>query len=97
MDWPNLFAMAGSLIAILSFNLLVLDRLIKGAVRSLEQRDDNIEKLLNARLEPIEKHLSNHVTETRAKIDKLSGEVSDLKAGQARLESLIKELLRDRK
>ena len=46
--------------------------------------------ILDAKIEPIEQLLTNHVTETQGKIDKLA-------EGQARLEDMIKEILKDRK
>ena len=92
MEWPDLFAIIGSLVAILSLNLVILDRIIKSAVRSLEQRDDNIEKLLNTKISIIEKKLAEHIADTNNEIKSLSDGQAKLKEMIAKLYTMIKQM-----
>ena len=100
-----MFLAAAGLAGILSFNLVVFNLLLKSAVRALEQNDKNTlhvleqsdkntRELLRAGLEPIKEQLSNHVTDTDKKIDKLDRRIDKLDRKMDKLHDL---LLKDRK
>ena len=83
----------------LSKEIAQLDIKLSKEIAALRQEVSSVKELLLSRIIVIEKQLTNHVTDTDKKIDKLRGEVQELKAGQealkeghARLESKMDQL-----
>ena len=80
MSWTLIFAIIGALFGGGIFLLALISFLLSG-----------VNKILDAKLEPIKKDLANHVT----KIDKVEQDTKELKDGQADLKAKIDLLLKN--
>ena len=77
-------------ISLLKKDISSLATVIEKDNRNVENKMDSFKELLSEKLKPIEKQLSNHVSDTDKKIEKLA-------EGQARLEGKIDKILEDKK
>ena len=60
----------------------------KGGYDLIKQGQENQEKLLIAKVEPIDKNLNNHVTDTNKKIDKIDNKLEKL---DSKVDQLLKK------
>ena len=81
MEWAPLLAVVLSAFAAMAAGGIFLLALLA-----------RIDKALDSKLEPFEKKLNAHITETNKKIQALSEGQEALSKGQARLEEMIKAL-----